>query len=147
MSTFLTAAGRTPAKTRGRRLRMLLAAVVLALALMAVAGSVTATEAQAATGKIYIAFPTWLGNAPNGGKVIGVYAMSGDLWATPAGGDWGDDVIYPTVRFNTDNTIVFKTYCQKPFWQSYWTAGWSSTIRPTRSGQTFWLGPWGQSHN
>jgi len=147
MSAFSTVAGRRPARTPGRRLRLLLAAVVMAIALSAVAGSVSATEARAATGKIYIAFPTWLGNAPSGGKVVAVYAMSGNLWATPASGDWGDDIIYPTVRFSSNNEIVFKTYCQKPFWQSYWTAGWSSTIYPTRSGQTFWLGPWGQSHN
>ncbi|MCX6373872.1 MAG: hypothetical protein NTX16_12515 [Actinobacteria bacterium] len=147
MSTLSTAAGPRPAWTPGRRLRLELTAVVVALALSVIASCVGTTEAKAATGKVYVAFPTWLGNAPNGGQVVAVWAMSGDLWATPASGDWGDDRIYPTVRFNSNNTIVFKTYCQKTFWRSYWTGGWSSSICPTRFGQTFWLGPWGQSHN
>ena len=147
MSTFSTAAGARPANTTGRRFRLLLTGIAVALALSIIAGCVGTTEAQAATGKIYIAFPTWLGNAPQGGKVIAVRGTSGDLWMTPAAGDWGDDLIYPTVRFYSNNTIVYQTYCQKAFWQSYWTGGWSSNIYPTRAGQTFWLGPWGQSHN
>jgi hypothetical protein len=120
---------------------------------MLVAGSLAATAAAPAEAtpysNIYVSFPTWLANCPNGGSVTGINAAVGDLWSTPPGGDWGDDLIYPKVDLYTSNDISAQNYCSRPWYDGggYWGPAVSAAIYPTRGGQTFWLGPAGQTNN
>lgn len=112
--------------------------------------AVLPTSAHAWTASnVYVSYPTWLGNCPGGGNVIGIYSASGNLWSTPATGDWGDDLIYPRVYLYTSNTISAQVFCSRPWWKggNYWGPAVSASITPTRGGQTFWLGPWGQRRN
>jgi hypothetical protein len=131
-----------------RRLRR---AVVAALA-VATAGvgalALTASAAQAYPySNVYVSFPTWLGNCPGGGSVTGIFGANGNIWSTA--GDWGDDLIYPRVNLNANNAVSAKVFCSRPLWRggNYWGPAVSANIRPTRGGQTFWIGPFGQSHN
>lgn len=130
-----------------KRLRL----AVLLVFVMCLVG-LTANAASAATGYIYIAFPTWLGNCSKGGSVTSINATTGpngELWTTPPGGDNGDDLIYAKVAFSTNNKVSYQNRCRKGFLgiSSYYDAGNTVTIYPTRAGQTFWIGLWGQSHN
>ena len=43
-------------------------------------------------------------------------------------------------------TVVAKGLCYNGS-NTRWGADVSRTIRATRNGQTFWLGPWGQRNN
>lgn len=126
-------------------------AIAVATAFLAIAGVAgLSSPAQAApVGNVYVSFPTWLANCPGGGSVTGINAAVGNLWVTPAGGDWGDDLVYPRVNLNANNTISAQNFCARPWWQGggYWAPAVSVTFRPTRNGQTFWVGPAGQSHN
>ncbi len=98
---------------------------------------------------VYVSFPTWLGNCPGGGSVTRIYAANGNIWSTPPNGDWSDDLIYPRVNLNSSNQISAQLYCSRPWYQGgdYWGPAVGVSIYPTRGGQTFWVGPAGQSHN
>ncbi|WP_157734991.1 hypothetical protein [Pseudofrankia inefficax] len=121
------------------------AAFVSALfGVLAAAGAVTAAPASAASsGWDYISLPTWLGNCPGGGSVQYLQVMVGDTWS---GGDAGDDLVYAKVVIGQNQTVVAEGLCYKGT-QSYWGPASSQTIHPTRSGQTWWVGPAGVSHN
>ena len=122
-------------------------------AAMAIGGLlVTSVPADAADGYVYVSVPTWLGNCPHGGSVSGVYVAVGDTWSTPHTGDWGDDLVWARVRMNVGypyNAVTAKAYCSRPWYRggSYWGPASQNHIRPTRYGQTFWVGPWGQRNN
>lgn len=64
------------------------------------------------TGNVWVTFGPW--NCPRGGSVVGVYWAVDGLSAGPAGGDWGDNIIYPTVRVGLDsyNTLRYELHCQ-----------------------------------
>jgi hypothetical protein len=98
---------------------------------------------------VYVSYPTWLANCPAGGSVVGIYAANGALWSTPAGGDWGDDLVYTRVYLYTSNTVSAQVFCSRPWWKggNYWGPAVQAVIYPTRTGQTFWVGPIGQTHN
>ena len=105
-----------------------------------------ATPAHAAVGYNYVSLPTWLGNCPSGGSVKYLQVST---WATQGSGyaaDFGDDLVYVSVGLNMDNTVVAQPLCYKGN-QTYWGPASSNTIRPTRGGQTWWVGPGGVSHN
>jgi hypothetical protein len=143
-----TSAASSPRTTNntGRVRGVLSAAVALAAAIVALG---TATAQAAPYANVFVSYPTWLGNCPAGGSVSGIYAANGALWSTPASGDWGDDLIYPRVNLNAGNQISAQPYCSRPWYRGgdYWGPAVSANIRPTRSGQTFWIGPAGQAHN
>jgi hypothetical protein len=103
----------------------------------------------AGNANVYIAYPTFDGSCPNGGKVTGIWAANGNIWSTPSGGDWGDDLIYPRVNLYTWNQISAQPYCSRPWYDGggYYGVPSSVSIYPTRNGMTFWVGPLGQSHN
>ena len=130
-----------------RRTALFFAAAVLVISSFGV--SAPTAHASTGYGYVYVSFPTWLGNCPYGGSVRGIYAANGYLWSTPPTGDWGDDLIYPKVLFYSNNPISFQNFCYRPWWQggTYRAPAWQVTIYPTRYGQTFWIGPWGQRHN
>jgi|SRR5581483_4461774 len=131
-----------------RHLRLLLAVAALAAGLAA--GG--ATAASKSTAYIYISFPTWEGNCSKGGSVRTINATTGpygELWTTPPGGDKGDDLIYAKVALYSYNKVSYQNFCYKGWFgiSSYWDAPYQVTIYPTRAGQTFWVGLWGQTHN
>jgi hypothetical protein len=135
---------------RTNRTRRRVASIAIG-ALAATSLAVTATTPAQATpySNIYVSFPTWLANCPNGGKVTVINAAVGDLWATPPGGDGGDDLIYPKVNLNASNDISAQNFCSRPWYDGggYWAPTVSATFEPTRGGQTFWIGPAGQTNN
>lgn len=130
------------------RIKKRLAATMLALGAFLVPLGLTASPAQAAVqGNVYVAFPKWLGNCPNGGSVTAILADNSGVWSTTRW-DTGDDLIYPRVNMNTDNRISYTVFCKTTWYGAgYYQPGYSVTIRPTRNGQTFWVGPLGQSRN
>jgi hypothetical protein len=127
-------------------------ALVATIASCAIIASVAAASSQASYGNVYVSFPTWLGNCPGGGNVVGIYAANSYIWSTPATGDWGDDLIYPGVVMFAGapyNQISAQNICSRPWYRggNYRSTPVSASIYPTRNGQTFWVGPFGQSHN
>ena len=108
------------------------------------------TSASAwSAGYIYVSYPTWLNNCPQGGSVKGIFAAVDGMWSAPASGDWGDDLVYPRVRLGDWNTISARNFCSK--WglsrRGLLGSNYLGTFYPTRYNQTFWVGPAGQSHN
>jgi hypothetical protein len=131
------------------RIRTVVVAPIASLATMA---SFAAASSQASYGNVYVSFPTWLGNCPGGGSVVDINASNSNVWSTPAGGDWGDDLIYPRVVMFVGapyNQISAQNLCSRPWYRggNYWAPAVSAGISPSRNGQTFWIGPLGQSHN
>jgi len=124
-----------------RILTGLVAAVVASAGVLISAG-----PAHAAVVYNYISLPTWLGNCPGGGSVkylqVSTWALEGSGYAADA----GDDLVYLSVGLNMDNTVVAQGLCYKGS-QTYWGPASSQTIRPSRGGQTWWVGPGGVSHN
>ena len=127
-----------------RRLGVSLAAASAFLA----ASAVAAPPASAVTyGWVYISTPTWLANCNwgNNGRVTGLHLSVGGTWTTPAGGDWGDDLVYARVRLYEYQQVSYSAYCNK--WPGSWQSGVAQTIRPTRNNQTVWVGPAGVRYN
>jgi hypothetical protein len=120
-----------------------------AVAAAAVTGTVTAGAgpAEAATtGYIYISVPSWLGNCPNGGSVIGAYGVV-DVMGQQR--DYGDDLVYVRARIGDYNTITAQAYCSSS-WQypiPYWGPASQYRVYINRSGETVWQGPAGVRHN
>lgn len=114
------------------------------LAFAAVMGGLEASPALAAgNANVYVSFPTWLGNCPGGGSVTGIYAAVGNTWSTA--GDWGDDLIYPSVNLYQSNALNARVFCNRPWYNGggYWVNVVGINFTPTRPGQTFWVGPAG----
>jgi len=91
----------------------------------------------------YISLPTWLGNCPGGGSVKYLDVMIGNTWS---GGDAGDDLVYGKVILGQNQEVVAEGICYNGK-KSYMGPAVSQTIHPTRSGQTWWIGPQGVTHN
>jgi len=126
------------------RLVLTCVTLVLLAGALAVAFAVTATQASASGyGWDYISLPTWAGNCPAGGSVKFMQIMVGDTWS---GGDWGDDLVYAKVVLGQDQPVVGQGLCYNGS-RSYWGPSFYQTIHPTRSNQTWWVGPYGVWHN
>ncbi|MFI1385973.1 hypothetical protein [Embleya sp. NPDC020886] len=108
----------------------------------AVVGPAAVPANAASTAWVYIAFPTWMGNCPNGGSVTKIQAYT-DYWNT--NWDVGDDLVYGKVALNQRNTIIAKVYCNK--WPGYYHDVYRNDVVPTRGGQTLFVGPAGWSRN
>lgn len=119
---------------------------ILIAAAVGIGGLLTATPAHAATGNVWVSFPTWLGNCPSGGSVTVIQGHVGNLWSTAW--DAGDDLVYPRVNLNQTNTMVANVRCDRALNRGgpYWTpVSWN--FHPTRGGQTWWMGPAGVRSN
>ncbi len=109
-------------------------------------------EAHAATGHVYISFPTWQGNCPAGGSVR---AINGSVTGTTQVYSWelrnwdvGDDLIYPKVLLNKPNRASVGVWCGKnassrPGVLARASHAVSVVVTPKRNNQTIWVGPRG----
>lgn len=70
-----------------------------------------------------------------GGRVLG----GGRLLERPAGGDWGDNVIYPRVRVGAGahNTLSYQTICKKWGWYTYRGVVGQRSLTPYKSGLSY----------
>ncbi|MET0601164.1 MAG: hypothetical protein ABW167_04170 [Baekduia sp.] len=112
---------------------------VLALIACLVVGALAATAGSASAwsrGNVWVNFGPW--NCPSGGSVVGVYWANDVLSVGPPGGDWGDRVIYPSVRIGAANTISYQLMCKKWFY-TYRGVVSQRSITPSRSGQSYWF--------
>ena len=135
------------ARRRSRRGSRSITALLATLVAI-VASLIVAPAASAAPlGWVYISTPTWQGNCNWGsnGSVSHLHLSVGNTWTTPAGGDRGDDLVYAQVRLNENQQVSFTAFCNK--WPGSWQPGVGQTIRPTRNGQTVWIGPAGVRYN
>lgn len=122
--------------TFGRRLAILLAVIVT---VASIAISVSADPAYAwSRGNVWVKFGSW--NCPSGGNVTKIQWAVDSFSSGPAGGDIGDNVIYPTVRVGSGayNTLSYKLYCTKYFGLiTYPSVAKSKFISPPRSGVSY----------
>jgi hypothetical protein len=128
------------------RLRNRLITLFFALAAAIAPAVVLTAPAQAATvGNVYISFPKWEGNCPNGGSVQRIWASDGlQTWNWDA----GDDLIYGKVYLGVTNSIQYELFCQTTWYGlGYYQPGTWTNFVPTRNGQTIWVGPWGWTRN
>jgi hypothetical protein len=127
----------------GRRL------AVLAATATAVSTLLTGTPASAAsTGYIYVSLPTWLGNCSLGGSVQYVGMSSFSNTTSGYSSDFGDDLAYLRVGLNESVNLIGQGICYKSSRPpQYNTPVVNVWVRPTRHGQTFWVGPGGVRNN
>ena len=126
-----------------RRLAALMVTLATAGGGFAVLG---AAPAQAYSyGWIYLVFPTWAGNCPNGGSVTYISAAVGPHDDTWSGGDGGDDIIYPRVAMNQWNTVDAEVFCSRGALSNYYPI--HSSFYPSRNNETVWVGPDRWWHN
>jgi len=117
-----------------KRLLTLVAAVVVGFG----APITLASPAHAWTGgNVWINFGSW--NCPSGGSVDGVYWAVDTYSSGPAGGDWGDNVIYPPVRVGSGsyNTISYQLFCRKWGWYTYQGVVSQRDLTPYQSGLSY----------
>jgi hypothetical protein len=110
-------------------------AALVACLVMGISGASAVSASAATRGNVWINFGPW--NCPGGGSVTGVYWANDVLSVGPAGGDWGDNVIYPAVRIGAGNTISYQLMCKKWGWYVYRGAVSQRYIVPSRSGQSY----------
>ena len=112
--------------------------VIAALALL-VTGTVAGSSPASAwsTGNVWVNFGAW--NCPSGGSVVGIYWAVDGLSSGPATGDWGDNVIYPTVRVGSGsyNTLSYQLFCKKWGWYTYRSVVSQRTLTPYKSGLSY----------
>lgn len=102
------------------------------------AGLLFAGSAGAWTaGNVWVNFaPT---NCPTGGSVVGIVWAVDNYSSGPAGGDWGDNVIYPRVRVGSGayNTLTYEVRCKKWGWRVYRGKAGQKSLSPYKSGLSF----------
>jgi len=125
-------------KAKSIKKHALLFIVLLTLVVASVGAS--ASSARAATGWVYICWPTWQGN-PGGVNLIQAYSP---LWSTT--GDAGDDIVYARVTLNANNQVIYQLFHTTSYGTFRIGMG-SNTVRPTRSNQCWYIGPSGVTHN
>jgi hypothetical protein len=127
----------------GARLTVLAAVLAASLAVL-VPTAVPASRAS--VGWVYISAPTWLGNCPRGGSVRYLNVSNWGPSVISYAADFGDDLVYLKVALSENNALVVAPVCYSGT-RSWPGAGSTHTIRPTRAGQTWWLGPFGARRN
>lgn len=126
--------------SRPRRHRLGRVAAVLALGSGLMLGSalVDTTPASAAgVGRAYVVVGN--GNCIGGGRVTGVFGAVDNQWS---GGDWGDNIVYPSVQIGRRNVFNGRAYCDRPWFDprgDYWVNVVWKEFTPTRTNQTFWF--------
>ncbi len=116
----------------------------LALAGTTATAILAAPPAEAAsTGWIYLVYPSWYGNCPNG-KVAAIQAASRH---TSTNWDAGDDIVYLKLDLNRRNTVNANLMCKRGRHIIGYQTVTRSDLVPTRNRQTIWLGPAGWRRN
>ena len=126
-------------------MKRLLTTLLMSLGILTASVSVAPIASASSQGWVYIAFPKWLANCPNGGDVKGVLASVGNTWSTTSW-DTGDDLVYAKVRLNSNQQVSYTLLCKKGL-KTYYQPGFANTIKPTRNNQTVWVGPAGVRYN
>jgi hypothetical protein len=123
-------------------------AVAISIAALTLIGVVASgPPAQASGGYwVYVSMPTWLGNCPRGGAVKKPEVTAWFGGDSSYASDFGDDLVWIRVGARIDTTIVASGLCYAGS-KSWPAAGSSNTIRASRTGQTWWIGPYGTRHN
>ncbi|HET7416974.1 MAG TPA: hypothetical protein VFJ61_05060 [Solirubrobacterales bacterium] len=97
----------------------------------------TATSASAWTrGNVWVNFAS---TNCAGGSVVGIYWSVDNFSTGPAGGDWGDNVIYPSVRVGSGayNTLSYQLYCKKWGFYTYRSIAGQKSLSPYKSGLSY----------
>ena len=113
------------------RLGTIVTVAVSALALLVG----TAAPASAANGNVWINFSSTM--CTGGGSVVGIHWAVDNVSSGPAGGDWGDNIIYPTVRIGAKSTLSFTLMCKKWGWYTYRAGAGQKVLSPYRSGLSY----------
>ena len=113
------------------------ALVVSAIFAIFIVLSIASSASAWTRGNVWINFATT--NCPSGGKVVGIYWAVDNFSSGPAGGDWGDNVIYPSVRVGSGayNTISYQVMCKKWGWYTYRGKASQRVIKPYKSGLSY----------
>lgn len=97
---------------------------------------VSAQPASAWTGgKVWINFSSAM--CSGGGSVVGVYWAVDGYSSGPANGDFGDNVIYPSVRIGASNTLSFQLVCKKWGWYTYRAGAGQRVVSPYKGGLSY----------
>ncbi|MDA5282328.1 hypothetical protein ACWGHM_02470 [Streptomyces sp. NPDC054904] len=122
---------------RGSLLRKSRSVLVGSLMAMGVVGLSAAPASAWTGGNVWVNFGSW--NCPGGGSVVGVYWGVDAYSSGPAGGDWGDNVIYPRVRVGSGayNTLSYQVMCKKWGWYTYRGVVSQRTLTPYKSGVSY----------
>ena len=124
-----------------RKARKQLASLLLAAGAVTAPLALSAAPAAAANGGVYVVTPTWWGWC-SGSSVTGVYWFNQTTGGS--GGDTGDDIAWIPVNLNTSNELTLTVQCANP----QRNGATYTFIRPTRNGQTWFIGSGGgTSHN
>jgi hypothetical protein len=118
-----------------RSFLILVTVAVTAVSLMAI----TPTASAWSQGNVWVNFGSW--NCPSGGSVVGIYWAVDAYSSGPAGGDWGDSVIYPSVRVGSGayNVLSYQLSCKKWGWYVYRSVVSSRVLTPYKSGLSYTL--------
>ncbi|MFJ1542251.1 hypothetical protein ACIODS_27305 [Micromonospora chalcea] len=117
-----------------RRLSRSFAGALAAAASLCAAFVVPPAPANAATtGYVYLVTPKWWGWCPGSNNAITWVGWVNS--SISSGGDSGDDIVYAKVNLNVSQTVVMTVQCSRSTPQ-----GASASIKPTRTGQTFFMG-------
>ncbi|MFD7937201.1 hypothetical protein ACFV4T_22175 [Streptomyces sp. NPDC059755] len=108
-----------------------------AMTAVGVVGLAAAPASAWTGGNVWVNLGSW--NCPAGGSVVGVYWAVDAYSSGPAGGDWGDNVIYPRVRVGTGahNTLSYQTICKKWGWYTYRGVVGQRSLTPYKSGLSY----------
>lgn len=111
--------------------------LIAALALVVTGVVAGPSPASAWTrGNVWVNFGSW--NCPSGGSVVGIYWAVDGYSSGPASGDWGDNVIYPSVRVGSGsyNTLSYQLFCKK-WGYTYRAAAGQKYLTPYKSGLSY----------
>ena len=116
--------------------RTILRLILTASLLVSMFGATTAPAHAWTRGNVWVNFGSW--NCPGGGSVVGIYWAVDGFSSGPSGGDWGDNVIYPTVRVGSGahNMLSYQLMCRNG-WRTYTGAASQRSLTPYRSGLSY----------
>lgn len=100
------------------------------------------TRAHAADAWVYVVVNDRVCGTP-GTRARGILANVQPTGWTSRKWDFGDNIIYPKVRLNRQNTFRGQIACQRKYGPSWITVGYRTVVqnfKPTRHKQTIWLG-------
>ena len=117
-----------------RTVRSLVAAVAVTIGTVALAISPAHAWSR---GNVWVNFGSW--NCPAGGSVVGIYWAVDNFSVGPPGGDWNDNVIYPSVRVGSGayNTLSYELRCRKWGWYVYRGVVSQRSLTPYKSGLSY----------